>query len=87
MIGDYTINNAHGDKIYKVIALPNNRIASCSDDKTIKIWKSEPPYSDTPIKVLEGYCDCVNSLLYIKESDIMISGSWDKTLRLWNINV
>ena len=85
IIGNYTIKKAHNKYINKVIALPNNRIASCSDDNTIKIWKSDPPYSDTPIKVLEGYCNCVNSLLYIKESDIMISGSWDDTLRLWNM--
>ena len=53
MIGDYTIKNAHDDCITKVITLPNNRIASCSKDMTIKIWKSNPPYSDTPINVLK----------------------------------
>ena len=85
MIGDYTIKNAHDDWIAKVITLPNNRIASCSKDKTIKIWKSNPPYSDTPINVLEGHSWGVNSLLYIKERDIMISGSNDDTLRLLKI--
>ena len=86
MIGDYTINNAHDDLILKVITLPNNRIASCSADKTIKIWKSNPPYSDIPIKVLEGHINNVISLLYIKERDVMISGSDDETLRLWNMS-
>ena len=86
MIGDYTINNAHDDLITKVITLPNNRIASCSWDKTIKIWKSNPPYSDTPIKVLKGHRFRVYSLLYIKERDVIISGSDDKTLRLWNMS-
>ena len=59
MIGDYTINNAHDDWILKVITLPNNRIASCSQDKTIKIWKSNPPYSDTPIIVLTGHSESI----------------------------
>ena len=86
MIGDYTINNAHNDTIRKIITLPNNRIASCSNDKTIKIWKSNKPYDDTPIKVLEGHSDSVTSLLYIKERDIMISGSIDGTLLLWNMS-
>ena len=69
----------------KVITLPNNRIASSSYE-TIKIWKSNPPYSDTPIKVLEGHSNFVKSLLYMKERDILISGSWDETLRLWNMS-
>ena len=85
MFNNYTIKKAHNDIIYKVITLSNNRIASCSADKTIKIWKSNPPYSDTPIKVLEGHSDWVNSLLYIKEQ-MMISGSDDKTLRFWNMS-
>ena len=67
MIGDYTSKNAHDDWIFKVIAIPNNRMASCSDDATIKIWKSsKTPYSDKPIKVLEGHRLSINSLLYIK---------------------
>ena len=86
MIGDYTINNAHNGWIYKVITLPNNRIASCSSDQTIKIWKSNPPYSNTPITVLTGHDKSVMSLLYIKEKDILISGSFDVTLRLWNMS-
>ena len=61
IIGDYTITNAHNDYINKVIPLPNNRIASCSYDETIKIWKSNPPYSDTPIKVLEGHRHWITS--------------------------
>ena len=86
MIGDYTIKNAHDSWIWKVITLPNNRIASCSADDTIKIWKSNPRYSDTPIKVLEGHSFFVTSLLYIKERDILISGSRDDTLHLWNMS-
>ena len=88
IIGDYTIKNAHECWINKVITLPYNRIASCSDDETIKIWKSNPPYSDKAIKVLEGHRYAVHSLLYIKERDIMISGSGslDRTLRLWNMS-
>ena len=87
IIGDYTIKKAHDDSIYKVITLPNNRIASSSKDTTIKIWKSAPPYSDTPIKVLKGHDESVMSLLYIMEKDMMISGCNDDTLRLWNMSL
>ena len=85
VIGNYRIKYAHDKPIFKIITLPNNRVATCSMDLTIKIWKSNPPYNDKPIKVLYGHNKCVHTLLYIKERDIMISGSSDNTIRMWNI--
>ena len=89
-IGDYTIKNAHNNDIYKVIALPNNRIASSSRHNKIKIWKSNPPYSDTPIKVLlrhdRGPRFHIISILYMNERDIMISSYFDTTICLWNMS-
>ena len=84
-IGDHIIYKAHNQMVSKVIVLPNNRIASCSLDRLIKIWKSDPPYSDTPLKVLKGHRGYVISLIYIKERDILISGSDDQSLRFWNM--
>ena len=86
MIGDYLILNAHDNKIQKIITLPNNRIASCSRDNKIKIWKATPPYNSTPIKVLEGHTNCIMSILYVKEKDLLVSALSDKTLRLWSIS-
>lgn len=70
----------------KIISLPNNRIASCSWDGTAKIWKSNPPYIDQPIKVLDCFNQRVNSILYIKEKDMLISGSDSGILCLWNMS-
>ena len=83
---DFKIEKAHNDWINKIISLPKNRVASCSTDKTIKIWKSNFPYSDHPIVVLLGHKKKVISLLYTKERDVMISGASDATLRLWNMS-
>ena len=80
-IGDHTIKNAHEKFIPKVLTLPNNRIASCSYDDTIKIWKSDPPYSDTPIKVLT--VSMPYSIIYIKEKDILVSSGGKLTF--WNM--
>ena len=80
---DYTIEEAHSDYIWKVIPLRNNRIASCSGDKTIKIWNSNHPYN--LIKTLNGHTGWVTSIIQLKDKDILISGSDDKTLRKWNL--
>ena len=82
-IGEYVINNAHTDIINKIIPLPEHRIASCSNDNEIKIWKTIN-YNDSPIKILKGHRGSVTSLLYIKERNILISGSIDETLILWS---
>ena len=79
---DYTINNAHNGVIFKVISLTNNRIASCSY-KTIKIWNSNHPYN--LINTLNGHTYYVRSIIQLKDKDILISGSWDNTLRKWNL--
>ena len=66
IIDDYTIEKAHNGLIWKLLSLPHNRIASCSIDKTIKIWCSKPPYIKMPIKILKGHSRDVSSILYIK---------------------
>ena len=70
----------------KVLPLPNNRLVSCTLDCTIKVWKSDPPYSDTPLKTLFLSNPFYTSLLYIKERDLLVSGSFDIYLRFWNMS-
>lgn len=87
---NFFIQTAHNKFIYdylsKIISLPNNRFASCAGDTIIKIWKGSPPYSATPIQKLNGHSGWVRSLLYIKERNVLISGSEDDSLRLWNMS-
>ena len=85
-IGDHTINDAHTAPINSVILLPNDRIATCSDDKTIKIWSTAYPYIDNPIKVLKGFRTEVKCILYIKERDMLVVGDLDRTIQLWNMS-
>ncbi|MGD2157755.1 MAG: WD40 repeat domain-containing protein [Anaerolineales bacterium] len=39
-----------------------------------------------PISVLEGHQDAVRSVVFSPDSQILASGSFDKTIRLWNIS-
>ena len=84
-IGAFIIKEAHNDWINKVITLPNNRIASCSNDKTIKIWKTDPLHIYSLLKKIEIHCPVIN-IIYIKERDLMICGSFDGPLQLWYIS-
>lgn len=82
----FTLTNPYEDFINKVVSLPNNHLASCSNDKTIKIWNMNKPYNTTAIKIMEGHTNNVTSLKYFKEKNFLISGAYDSTLRIWNMN-
>ena len=63
------VRNAHSEWITKVIALPNNKVASCSLDKTIKIWQFGDSFKHCPIKVIKSE-DNIISMKYINNTII-----------------
>ncbi|MEH2290522.1 WD40 repeat domain-containing protein [Nostoc sp.] len=46
-------------------------------DKTIQVW---------PKRILIGHSECINCLAISPDSQILVSGSDDKTINLWNLN-
>ena len=76
------LENAHTSMIFKVISLPFNQFASCSGDKTIKIWNSD---SDIPLQVLTSHNAIIISLIYIKEKKILISLGLDSFICYWSL--
>ena len=72
------IENAHEDKIWKVIYY-NNNIISCSDDKTIKLWDENSQnnyYNKTTLK----QNDKIISMLLLNDINILVSGGVDGTI-------
>jgi guanine nucleotide-binding protein subunit beta-2-like 1 protein len=65
-------------------------IVSASRDKSIIMWKinSEDPNSitGTPQKSLHGHGHFVTDVVMSSDGQFALSGSWDKTLRLWDLN-
>jgi len=62
--------------------LSNGYLASCSWDKSIKLWDIT---KGSCIRTLNGHSSYVNAIIEAPNS-ILISGSWDKTVRLWDLN-
>jgi guanine nucleotide-binding protein subunit beta-2-like 1 protein len=65
-----------------------DKILSSSRDKTIISWKltrDEANYG-IPDKCLKGHNHFVQDVVMSSDGQFALSGSWDKTLRLWDLN-
>src|SRR5262249_2517285 len=59
-------------------------IASAGEDSTVKVWDSE---TKELIHNFRGHTGLVTSLVFSRDGRQLISGSRDKTLRVWNLNL
>ena len=79
---------AHKSYIFKIIKIDkktkNNKrpfLATCSDDRLIKIWKFK---GDKYYKKLIGHRKVVFDILSFNEGEKIISCSGDGTIKVWN---
>jgi WD40 repeat protein len=63
------------------LKLSNDKFATCSDDKTIKIWNFP---NITLSAILEGHTESVMGLEKINK-DTILSCSSDTTIKKWNL--
>lgn len=71
----------HKDWIFKIISLPDGRIVSAGQDRTIIIWNEE----GNILNKLEGHSECVIQLAALKNNQL-VSGSRDYTLKIWDLS-
>eukprot|EP00449_Zooxanthella_nutricula_P019879 CAMPEP_0198531694 /NCGR_PEP_ID=MMETSP1462-20131121/28140_1 /TAXON_ID=1333877 /ORGANISM="Brandtodinium nutriculum, Strain RCC3387" /LENGTH=134 /DNA_ID=CAMNT_0044261589 /DNA_START=1 /DNA_END=401 /DNA_ORIENTATION=+ len=66
----------------------SNLVVSSSRDKTIMIWELTPEQEAIGYarKLLTGHCEPVASVVLSSDGQFALSGSWDKTMRLWDLN-
>jgi WD40 repeat protein len=73
--------SGHSGVVFCLQALPDGRIVSGSDDKTIRIW-SKSPDGGWESEVLNGHSDFVTCLQALPDGRI-VSGGFERSIRIW----
>jgi WD40 repeat protein len=72
----------HNHSVRSVVFSPDGqRLASGSDDETVKIWDA---MSGHYLQTLEGHNDSVRSVAFSPDGQRLASGSDDKTVKIWD---
>jgi WD40 repeat protein len=76
--------DCHNAKIYSIIDLPKQHLFAGHNTGCIKVYNITDGYKY--IKTLTGHMDLVTSLLYNNRYNVLLSGSEDCTIKVWNVN-
>jgi WD40 repeat protein len=72
------------NSVFSLLLLPENNIASGSY-QTIKIWKCDIDYKNIQyIYTIKGHTNYIYTL-YLVNDDYILSGSGDKTIKVWDL--
>ncbi len=75
-------SDGHAGEVNSVAFFPDGRLASGSDDKTVRVWDSKT--GNAASAPLIEHTELVWSVAVSPDGKLIASGSKDKTLRIWD---
>ena len=90
-ISPIKILSGHNNQVFGLNYKPYNGskkyiLASGSDDYKVGLWDlSYPQQNNQKVRFLYGHTDKVRNVVWFKEENILISGSWDGLAFIWDI--
>ncbi|MBW4466599.1 MAG: pentapeptide repeat-containing protein [Pegethrix bostrychoides GSE-TBD4-15B] len=72
----------HQGWVWAVAFSPGGRLASCSSDKTIRIWDIQTGNCQ---QVLDGQSGSIWAIAFSPDGSLLASGSDESAIRLWNL--
>jgi len=80
----------HSGAVRCLVQLSEGKIASGSDDKTIKIWKLNDIINKNAemkkTETLKGHSSPIRSLVYLEFNNHLASSEWDSLIFIWDLN-
>ncbi len=77
---------AHSYSIYRIKQSPfkTNYVATCSDDRTVKIWNAASSFNWALITTYSQHTSAVFALEWLDNDNLASAGYTDQTIKLWS---